>query len=223
MTPEERDPAAPPAPAPGGPAAHGRSPERPSLVLASASPQRRTILQTLGVPHRVRPSDAPETSDGEPVSVAIENAQRKALAVARDEARGTLVLGADTVIVDRTGPVPRAVGKPADAAEAAAMLQRWAGADHHVASAVAVVEAAGAGAEPRLLWADADLARVRFRMLDEADVAWYVGTGEWEGRAGAYAIQLRGSLLVDGIDGDWWTVVGLPVALIARRMPALLR
>jgi septum formation protein len=223
MTPEERGPAAPPAPARHGSASDGRSGERPSLVLASASPQRRAILETLGVAHRVRPSDAPETSEGEPVSVAVENAQRKALAVARDEAAGVLVLGADTVIVDRTGTVPRAVGKPTDAAEAASMLARWAGADHHVASAAAVVEAAGPGAEPRVLWADADLTRVRFRMLDEDDVAWYVGTGEWEGRAGAYAIQLRGSLLVDGVDGDWWTVVGLPVALIARRMPALLR
>ncbi|WP_022927715.1 Maf family nucleotide pyrophosphatase [Patulibacter americanus] len=198
------------------------APAGPALVLASASPQRRTILTTLRVPHRVRVAGVEETADGEPVAVAVENALRKARAVAALEPAGTLVLGADTVIVDRTEPMPRAVGKPGDAAEAAAMLARWSGADHHVASAAAVVRA-GAGEGHEVLLADADLTRVRFRLFDEADVAWYVGTGEWEGRAGAYAIQERGGLLVDGIDGDWWTVVGLPVAMLARRMPQLLR
>jgi septum formation protein len=198
------------------------APAGPALVLASASPQRHAILTTLRVPHRVRVAGVEETADGEPVAVAVENALRKARAVAALEPAGTLVLGADTVIVDHTQPVPRAVGKPTDAAEAAAMLARWSGADHHVASAAAVVRA-GEGEDHEVLLADADLTRVRFRLFDEADVAWYVGTGEWEGRAGAYAIQERGGLLVDGIDGDWWTVVGLPVGLLARRMPQLLR
>lgn len=74
-----------------------------------------------------------------------------------------------------------------------------------------------------LLLADADTTLVRFRTLSDEEIAWYVATDEWQERAGAYAIQLRGTLLVDGIEGDWWTVVGLPVGLIARRLPALLR
>lgn len=193
------------------------------LVLASGSPQRRAILETLGVAHRVRVPDVDEGTDGDPVEVATANALLKARAVAAGEPPGTLVLGSDTVIVDRTDGVPCAVGKPADAPGAGAMLRRWSGAAHEVASAAAVVRAAGPGAPPETLLADADATLVRFRALSDDDVDWYVGTGEWEGRAGGYAIQLRGSLLVDGIDGDWWTVVGLPVALLARRTSFLLR
>jgi septum formation protein len=193
------------------------------LVLAAGSPQRRAILDRLGVPHRVRVPAVEEGTVGEPVAVAVENALLKARAVASDEPAGTLVLGSDTVIVDRSGPAPRAVGKPVDATDAAAMLGRWSGAGHHVASSAAVVRAEGPGVEPTVLLADADTTLVRFRALEATEIAWYVGTGEWEGRAGGYAIQERGSLLVDGIDGDWWTVVGLPVALLARRRPTLLR
>ncbi|MEV4421311.1 Maf family protein [Patulibacter sp. NPDC049589] len=193
------------------------------LVLASGSPQRRAILETLAVAHRVRVPDVEETSDGDPVDVAVANALLKARAVARDEPAGTLVLGSDTVIVDGSGDVPRAVGKPADAAGAAAMLRRWSGAGHHVASAAAVVRAGGPGAADGTLLASADTTLVRFRALSAADVDWYVGTGEWQGRAGGYAIQLRGSLLVDGVEGDWWTVVGLPVALLSRELPDILR
>lgn len=196
------------------------------LVLASRSPQRRAILETLGVPFRVRVSDAEERTDGDPIAVAVENARRKALAVADGEPPGTLVLGADTVIVDdlddRAVAGERAVGKPADAAEAAAMLRRWSGRGHHVASSVAVVRAAAAGGH-ELVLAEADTTLVRFRELGEDELDWYVATGEWRDRAGGYAIQLRGTLLIDGIDGDWWTVVGLPVALLARRLPGLLR
>ncbi|WP_320671439.1 Maf family protein [Patulibacter defluvii] len=195
------------------------------LVLASRSPQRRAILETLSVPFRVRVSDVEERTDGEPIAVAIENARRKALAVADGEPPGTLVLGADTVIVDDLGEAtaaPRAVGKPADAAEAAAMLRRWSGRGHHVASSAAVVRAGADGGHETLL-AEADTTLVRFRTLSERELAWYVATEEWRERAGGYAIQLRGTLLVDAIEGDWWTVVGLPVALLARRAPALLR
>jgi septum formation protein len=193
------------------------------LVLASGSPQRRAILGALGVPHRVRVPAVDELVDGDPVDVAVQNALLKARRVAEDEPPGALVLGADTVIVDEGGPAPRAVGKPADAGEAAAMLRRWSGAGHHVASAAAVVRRGEPGAPPETLLAAADTTLVRFRALTGADVDWYVRTGEWEGRAGGYAIQERGSLLVDGIEGDWWTVVGLPVALLARRLPSLLR
>lgn len=187
------------------------------LVLASRSPQRRAILTTLGVPFRVRASDAPEASAGDPLVLAVQNARDKALVIAAEEPAGTLVLGADTVIVTADA----AVGKPADADEAAAMLRRWSGASHRVASAVALVRAGDDGTAPQELVAEVDTTLVRFKALTEAEIAWYVATGEWRGRAGAYAIQRRGALLVDGIDGDWWTVVGLPVALLARQAPDL--
>lgn len=193
------------------------------LVLASGSPQRRAILSTLGVEHRVVVPDVDERTEGDPIEVAVHNALLKARAVAADEPAGTFVLGSDTVIVDRTGDHPVAVGKPADAAAAAAMLRRWSGCGHDVASSAAVVRAGDSGEEPTTVFSGADTTLVRFRALSDADVAWYVGTAEWEGRAGGYAIQLRGTLLVDGIGGDWWTVVGLPVALLARELPALWR
>lgn len=194
-----------------------------ALVLASRSPQRRAILEALGVAHRVVVPDVEERQDGEPIAVAVENARRKARAAARDAAPGTLVLGSDTVIVDDLGPgPPRAVGKPADAGEAAEMLRRWSGRGHRVASSAAVVRTTATG-EPEVLLADAATTEVRFRTLDEAEIAWYVATGEWRERAGAYAIQERGGLLVAGITGDWWTVVGLPVGLLAERLPTLVR
>lgn len=202
------------------------TPERAALVLASRSPQRRAILETLGVPFRVAASGAEEATEGDPVAVAVANARLKALDIADREPAGTLVLGADTVIVDDLDPArpARAVGKPRDADEAATMLRRWAGSGHHVASAVAVVRSVGPparGPHEELL-AAADTTLVRFRAATDEEIAWYVATGEWEERAGGYAIQLRGALLIDGIDGDWWTVVGLPVALLARRLPDLL-
>lgn len=213
-----------------------------TLILASRSPQRQAILRTLGVDFRVDVAGVEEATDGDAIAVAIENARRKALAVAARVPAGTRVLGSDTVIaVPAEAPPPadgltaaldpwdelvaagpcRAVGKPADADEAAAMLRAWSGRAHHVVSAVAVVAAGIDGGTVE--FAGADASRVCFRSLDDADVDWYVGTGEWQERAGGYAIQLRGSLLVDGIVGDWWNVVGLPVSLLAREQPALLR
>lgn len=212
------------------------------LVLASRSPQRQQILRTLGVAFTVDVAGVEEATAGDAVAVAIENARRKALAVAERAPAGSLVLGSDTVIAvpadgpplgddSTTGSRPwdellaagpcRAVGKPDDAAAAAAMLRSWSGRAHHVVSAAAVATARADG--PTVEFAGADASRVCFRSLDEADVAWYVGTEEWRERAGGYAIQLRGSLLVDGIVGDWWNVVGLPVSLLAREQPQLLR
>ncbi|MBF6618644.1 MAG: Maf-like protein [Patulibacter sp.] len=219
---------------------------RASLVLASRSPQRQQILGTLGVDFTVDVAGIEEATDGDAIAVAVENARRKALAVAARAPTGSLVLGSDTVIAvpasgvaatdgsaalgspDRSpwqeltaaGP-SRAVGKPADAVAADAMLRSWSGRAHHVVSAAAVVTVGPDGAE--VAFSGADATRVRFRALSDDDVAWYVATEEWRERAGGYAIQLRGSLLVDGIVGDWWNVVGLPVALLAREVPRLLR
>jgi septum formation protein len=174
-----------------------------TLVLASRSPQRRAILQQLGVPFVERPVDVVEESVGDPRAVTLENARRKALAA---------VLGVDTVVaID--GEI---WGKPADAAAAAEALRRLSGRTHSVVSGVAIVRASGE-VEP----ATATTA-VTFRTLAERLVNWYVATGEWEGRAGGYAIQGRGAALVERIDGDYLNVVGLPVAMLVDLWPWLL-
>ena len=144
---------------------------------------------------------------GEPRAVAAENARRKALAV-----DGGLVLGADTIVaVD--GDI---LGKPRDAAQAREYLGRLTGRRHEVVGAIAL---AGGG---KILAADVVVTSVDFRRVDQATLDWYVGTGEWEGRAGGYAIQGRGAALVAGIEGDYLNIVGLPLARLLELRPGLL-
>ena len=177
------------------------------LVLASRSPQRKRILEQLGIEFEVRPSDADELTDGDPRQVVVENALRKARAV-----EGDLVLGADTeVFLDG-----RIFGKAADAQEAEAYLRELSGRTHEVWGGIALIDAG----EERTAHA---VTRVSFAPLDEAWIAWYLATGEWRDRAGAYAIQGFGSVLVDSVEGDFWNVVGLPVAELRRLAPDLVR
>ena len=199
-----------------------------TLVLASRSPQRRAILETLGVDFVVRPADVAERSHGDPYEVAAENALRKAEAVAADwcggdggsgsgsgtggGGGGPFVLGVDTLVA-LDG---RIYGKPRDAVGAAATLRALSGARHTVVSGIALL---GAGAAPRCATA---ATAVSFRALDDATIDWYVAGGEWRERAGGYAIQGRGMALVEAIDGDYANVVGLPVAALLELWPELL-
>jgi septum formation protein len=180
-----------------------------TLVLASRSPQRRAILEQFGVPFVERPVDVEEQDAGEPQAVALANARRKAVAAARE---GEVVLGVDTIVVI-DGEI---WGKPPDADAAAAMLHRLSGRTHTVLSGVAIVLADGS-VEPTTA-----TTAVTFRRLTPALVDWYVATGEWEGRAGGYAIQGRGAALVERIEGDYLNVVGLPVAVLVELWPWLL-
>jgi len=180
------------------------------LVIASRSPQRRAILAALGVSFEVRPSDFVEIESGDPERVAVENALGKALAVARRD--GEVVLGVDTV-VSLGG---RLWGKPADEAQARETLRALSGATHTVLSGLALLEPL---ADPRIATC---ATTVSFRELDEATLEWYLRSGEWRERAGAYAIQGAGSALVDSISGDWTNVVGLPVGTLLALLPALL-
>jgi septum formation protein len=143
------------------------------------------------------PAGVEELDAGEPRAVAGENARRKALAVP-----GELVLGADTLVtVD--GAI---LGKPRDAAQAAAYLGRLAGRTHAVVGGIALVRGGAVVAEA------VEVTEVTFRELDGAALAAYVALGEWRGRAGGYAIQGRGAALVRRIAGDYLNVVGLPLA-----------
>jgi septum formation protein len=184
---------------------------RTPLVLASRSPQRRAILEQLGVDFTVVVPSVEELTAGEPEAVALENAARKARAV-QVSAPTHPVLGVDTVVV-LDGAV---YGKPADAEQARAMLTRLGGRDHAVVSGIAVAE----GESVRTA---AATTRVRFRELAPAMVDWYVATGEWRERAGGYAIQGRGAALVAEIEGDYLNVVGLPVATLLELLPGILQ
>jgi len=185
------------------------------LILASASPQRTQILHQLRIPHEVRPTEAPELESGEPFAVAAENARRKgragrdALGVA--ESALAVVLACDTVVA-LDG---RVYGKPADAEEAAAFLRDLQGRTHDVLGALAIAAPDG------MIRERTDRTLVSFAALDEAQIAEYVATGEWRGRAGGYAIQGAGGALVDAIDGDYLNVVGLPVPALRALVQGL--
>jgi septum formation protein len=178
------------------------------LILASRSPQRRGILEQLGVAFRVEAPEVEELTKGDPRMLVRENALRKARAVAAAEP----VLGADTAVV-LDG---RVFGKPGDEAEAEIFLRRLSGRTHEVMSGIALREPGGAERS------DVAVTKVRFRRLESRDLAWYLATEEWRERAGGYAIQGRGAALVEEIEGDYWNVVGLPVAALLRLVPDLL-
>jgi septum formation protein len=176
------------------------------ILLASRSPQRRALLGALGIDFRVVVSRAEEGDDpaGNARAKAEEVAER--VGVPGDGA----VLGADTeVLLDG-----RALGKPADAGEARAILARLSGRAHVVRSAVCLITPTGR----REL---ADETTVVFRALSERMLAWYAGTGEWRDRAGGYAIQGAGAALVRRIEGDHATVVGLPLGALVDALDEL--
>jgi septum formation protein len=157
----------------------------------------------------VTPADVEEYMAGEPRSVAELNALRKAKAVARP---GQVTLGVDTVVALED----RIFGKPRDAPQARATLRRLGGRTHEVVSGMAVIEGEG---PPRTGTA---VTEVTFRPLDDAWLTWYVGTEEWRGRAGGYAVQGAGQALVTRIDGEHSNVVGLPVGLLLALLPGVL-
>ncbi len=200
------------------------------ILLASASPRRSEILSNLGIPHRVSPADVDETPfPGEdPVAHVERLARAKAEAVAARHP-GEWVLAGDTVVVV-DGEL---LGKPVDETEAVRMLLRLQGRGHQVASGLALVlppeqwpgaSPSGSGGSPgsdshRMLGgmlSGVEITRVRFRSFDRATAEGYAATGEPLDKAGAYGIQGLGSILVEGIQGDYSNVVGLPVPLLVR-------
>jgi nucleoside triphosphate pyrophosphatase len=179
-------------------------------VLASASPQRRAILERLGVAFQVRAAEVPERDRGEPAEVALENARRKARAASRAPGE-EVVLGCDTIVcLDGT-----IYGKPVDEAAARRTLRALSGKTHEVLSGLVLLIA---GEERAAVARTA----VTFRELGEPLLDWYLATGEWRGRSGAYAIQKAGAALVRAIEGEGENVVGLPVATLLDLYPGLL-
>jgi len=177
----------------------------PRLVLASASARRARILRALGVPFRVVVSNEDETlRPGEDGPAAVERlARAKALAVAGHEALP--VLAADTeVLCD--GHI---LGKPADEADAVAMLRRLAGRAHEVVTGVCVVSGGVARS-------GVERSRVLFAPMSEAEISWYAATGEPLDKAGGYHVDGRGALFVETVEGSPSNVAGLPVRLLLR-------
>jgi septum formation protein len=154
-----------------------------------------------------------EEREGDPEEVVVANARRKARAAVGQVAGEALVIGCDTeVVLDRA-----LLGQPGDEAEAQAYLARLSGREHEVLSGLVVVRKGGterSGIERSV---------VRFRELDEGEIARYVDSGEWRGRAGGYAVQGLGSTLVEGIEGDISNVIGLPIGLLLGLAPELMR
>jgi len=174
----------------------------PVLVLASGSPRRRQLLEMLGLEVEVRPPHIPEIrAPGESPRAYVERlAREKAASVP-----GELVLGADTtVVVD--GEV---LEKPADAADALRMLHRLQGRTHQVLTAIALKT-------PRGILGATDVTAVAFRAADDDLLRAYVATGEPMDKAGAYGIQGYGAALVERIDGDFFSVMGLPVRRVLQ-------
>jgi len=182
------------------------SPPAPPIVLASTSPQRRAILAQLGLPFEVlAPSYVEEDSAGaSPVELVRAHAVGKAQSVA-ESVGDRPALGVDTAVV-LDG---RTFGKPRGEEEAAEMLEALGGKTHEVLSGLCLVT-------PGWQEIEHEVTRVAFRPLTARDIAGYVAIGEWDGRAGAYAIQGRGAALVERIEGDYLNVVGLPAALLVR-------
>jgi septum formation protein len=177
---------------------HLGRPEVTPLVLASTSPQRRAILEQLRIPFDVVAPDFAEVDGTSP----LERAAGKARSV---EGGDRPVLGVDTEVLFEGA----LLGKPADATEAEAMLEMLGGRTHEVVSGLCLRTHA---------WEELHEAvtHVTFRELTPRDLAHYVAAGEWEGRAGGYAIQGLGAALVERVEGDFLNVVGLPGALLVR-------
>ena len=182
------------------------APPAPPLLLASTSPQRRAILEQLGLPFDVvAPRYVEDDGPGvDPVELVRARAQGKARSVAA-EAGERPVLGVDTAVV-LDG---RVYGKPAAAEEAVEMLEALGGRTHEVVSGLCLLT-------PGWEIVEHDVTRVTFRDLTPRDLAGSMASGEWEGRAGGYAIQGAGAALVARIEGDYLNVVGLPAALLVR-------
>jgi septum formation protein len=186
----------------------------PPLVLASASPRRAEILQTVGWPFEAWAVDIDESrACDEAASNYVERLAREKAEAATARVPNRIVLGADTVVV-----VESAIfGKPTDADDAREMLRALNGRWHDVLTGIALRRG---GESPQSVVAH-EMTQVRFAKMSEDEINWYVATGEPLDKAGAYAIQGRGARFIERIKGDYFNVVGLPVRLLYKLVQQL--
>lgn len=187
------------------------------LILASASPRRQELLRNAGIPFIAEPTDIPEVpGGGEAPRAFVERlALAKAHAVARHHANN-FILGADTTVVSGN----EILNKPIDAADAIRMLRMLSGRTHQVITGVCVITPATRdqmrteSREMRTELIRSESTLVTFAQINEQDIAYYVSTGEPMDKAGAYGIQGLASRWIPRIEGDYFNVVGLPIALV---------
>jgi septum formation protein len=181
--------------------------QNPKLILASSSPRRAEILTSLGIPFDVEPADideAPLAGEGaEATAARLAAGKAAAVAVRR---KGALILAADTLVVLDSA----VLGKPADDPDAARMLSLLSGREHQVVTAICLRPDDGPGTT-RTEWS-----RVRFAPLTTDEIDWYVATGEPRDKAGAYAVQGLGARFIEGIEGSFTNVMGLPARAVYR-------
>ena len=190
------------------------------LILASASPQRRTLLQGLGISFEVMPSSVDEKSHPEKADPAVR-AQILAREKANDVAAkmpGRWVLGCDTLVVAPDGSI---LEKPSDADDARRMLRLQSGGVSLVHSGLTLISPEGARHvgvwhAKALFFEGCSSSRVHFKKLSCAEVAWWIQTNQWKDRSGAFQIDGLGQLLIEHLEGDWTSVVGLPVFLFGE-------
>lgn len=172
------------------------------IILASGSPRRKALLESIGIEFEVYKPDADESMriDETPSQLCRRLATLKAEAGMRAFSRSDVIIAADTIVVI-DGEI---LGKPADREDAASMLRHLSGREHEVITGVAV------SFMGRLSVND-EHTLVRFRELTDDEISAYVATGEGDDKAGAYAVQGKGALMIEGITGDYFNVVGLPL------------
>jgi septum formation protein len=182
-------------------------------VLASGSPRRRELLTALGVEFEVVATGVDELTAGNPDEVVLANARAKALAGRKLVGDERVILGVDTdVVVD--GAV---LGKPETAEQAEGALRALSGREHAVLSAIVIL-----GPEADRERSAVERTSVRFRSLSDRQIGLYLASGEWRDRAGGYAVQGLGSMLVEKIDGDLANVIGMPIQAFAQLAPEFL-
>ena len=181
------------------------------IILASGSPRRTQLLTQAGIPHQVIVSDADETVTGAPGSQVTELALRKANAVLALQSKtpDAIIIAADTLVFINDD----VLGKPENPQQAFQMLRGLQGNTHQVYTGVALINT-----RTNQSVVFADMAEVTFRPLSDDEIYAYIDTGEPFDKAGAYGIQERGSVLVDRINGDFYTVMGLPISKVCTAL-----
>jgi len=183
--------------------------DRPIWILASASPRRKEILRGLGMHFCVDPSgiaEPPRRSLETPAGYAVRLARMKAREVAQRHSSG-IILAADTIVVLGQS----ILAKPANCSEARSMLKRLSGRWHEVVSGICLLDC-----EMRRIRTSYSRSRVHFRRLSPAEINWYLRSGEYRDKAGAYGVQGLASLFIDRIEGCYFNIVGFPVAAFEK-------
>lgn len=185
-----------------------------AIILASSSPRRRELLSQAGIPFTVMPGEVDEAKvelSGTPEQKAEQLAYVKALDVAKNVDKG-LVLGADTIVVCDS----QIFGKPVDETDARRMLESLSGREHLVITGISLIDAESGSVKK-----GHETTKVKFSELTTEEIQAYIKTGEPFDKAGAYAVQGRGALLVEGLDGCYSNVVGLPLRKLSQMLREL--